>query len=211
VKVDQVYSKDDGEFLVKLARRTVEQFARESTKPNVPDDTPSHLKRESGVFVTLNSTSSSKNNLRGCIGRPYPTDPLVQATIDSAFDAAANDPRFPPVKEEELDSIIIEVSLLTPPEEIECSNPDELMKEIEVGCDGLIAAKGGRRGLLLPQVAVEWNWDAEEFLRHTCRKAMLPMEAWREPDTKFMKFQAEIFGEVSPRGNVVRKDNSAKQ
>lgn len=209
--MDQVYSKDDGEFLVKLARRTVEQFARENTKPPIPDDTPSHLKRESGVFVTLNSTSPSKNDLRGCIGRPYPTDVLVQATIDSAFDAAANDPRFPPVKEEELDSITIEVSLLTPPEEIECSTPEELIKEVEIGCDGLIAAKGGRRGLLLPQVPVEWNWDAEEFLRHTCRKAMLPMEAWREPDTKFMKFQAEIFGEVSPRGNVVRKDNSATE
>ncbi len=208
--MNHVYSDNEGEFLVNLARRTVDQFAEEGTKPPVPDDTPSHLTKKSGVFVTLNSTSSTENQLRGCIGRPYPTDPLVQATIDSAYDAAANDPRFSPVNEEELDSIVIEVSLLTPPKEIECSKPEELIKSVEIGCDGLIVAKGGRRGLLLPQVPVKWKWDVEEFLRHTCRKAMLPMEAWRDTNTKFMKFQAEIFAEASPRGEVVRRNDSSK-
>lgn len=206
--MNQVYSIDDGKFLVRLARRTVEQFAQEGTKPSEPDDTPTHLTRESGVFVTLNSVSRRNNQLRGCIGRPYPTDPLVEATIDSAFDAAANDPRFPPVKENDLDSIVIEVSLLTPPEEIECSNPDELIRAVKIGRDGLIAAKSGRRGLLLPQVPCKWDWDVQEFLRHTCRKAMLPMEAWKDPNTKFMRFQAEIFAETSPRGEIVRITDS---
>ena len=91
------YSDDDGKFLVGLARRTVNDFVTKKEKPAVPEETPKHLQEKSGVFVTLNARRGDRVLLRGCIGRPYPSDPLVQATIDSAVDSAVNDPRFPPV------------------------------------------------------------------------------------------------------------------
>ncbi|MHA1944343.1 MAG: TIGR00296 family protein, partial [Candidatus Thorarchaeota archaeon] len=158
----------------------------------------------SGVFVTLNSILEGRTSLRGCIGRPYPSFPLVEATIDSSVDSAVNDPRFPAVTPKELDSIIVDLSVLTPPKKIEYSKPEELLKLVKVGRDGLIASRGVSRGLLLPQVPVDWKWDTTEFLEHTCNKAGLPIDMWKDPETEFMSFQAEIFGEEIPRGNIVR-------
>ncbi len=198
------YSDSEGEFLVRLARRTVDRFVERGVKESPPDDTPEKLWRESGVFVTLNTIRGESVSLRGCIGRPYPNQPLVEATIDSAVDAAVHDPRFPPVRPQELDSILVELSVLTPPKKIEYSSPDELLNIVEVGRDGLIAASGVFRGLLLPQVPVEWGWDVKQFLEHTCMKAGLRPDAWRDPRVSFMSFQAEIFGEETPRGAVVR-------
>ncbi|TFG12538.1 TIGR00296 family protein [Candidatus Thorarchaeota archaeon] len=202
--MSHVYSDDDGKLLVKLARDTVELYVREKRKPAPPDGIPDHLRNKSGVFVTLNRISGEKSQLRGCIGRPYPTEPLVVATINSAVDAAVNDPRFPPVRANELDEILIELSVLTPPQKIEYSEPQELISKIKIGRDGLIASQGMRRGLLLPQVPVEWNWDVEEYLKHTCNKAGLPADAWKDSATEFLSFQAEIFGEESPRGAIKR-------
>lgn len=202
--MSHVYSDADGVFLVKLARQTVEDYVRLRRKPDVPADTPSHLRKESGVFVTLNATRGDSVTLRGCIGRPYPTQPLVEATIDSAVDAASNDFRFSPVSVKEFDSILVELSILTPPQKIKCSDPTDLLDLVEIGRDGLIVSRGGRRGLLLPQVPVEWGWGVKEFLEQTCNKAGLPANMWLDPKTEFMSFQAEIFGEEKPRGNVVR-------
>ncbi|MGY5874557.1 MAG: TIGR00296 family protein [Candidatus Thorarchaeota archaeon] len=198
------YSYDDGVFLVNLARRTVDEYVRHEKKILPPDNIPSHLKQESGVFVTLNSVSGNTVSLRGCIGRPYPTQPLVEATIDSAVDSAVHDPRFSQVAEKELDSIIVELSVLTPPRKIDYSDPKELLDIVKVGRDGLIVSRGMRRGLLLPQVPVDWNWNVREFLEHTCNKAGLPTDTWLDPATELMSFQAEIFGEKTPRGNVIR-------
>ncbi len=191
-------------LLVRLARNTVDEFVTRGVKPPPPADAPDNLWKESGVFVTLNKISGSSVVLRGCIGRPYPTQPLIEAVIDSAVDSAAHDPRFPPVGKAELDSILVELSVLTPPEEIECSNPRDLLNTIEVGQDGLIASRGTWRGLLLPQVPVEWGWGVKEFVEHTCMKAGLPRDAWLDSETTFMVFQAEIFGEVIPRGKIIR-------
>ena len=130
--------------------------------------------------------------------------PLVEATIDSAVDSAINDPRFPAVSPKELDTILIDLSVLTPPKKIEYSQPEELLDLVKVGRDGLIAARGMFRGLLLPQVPVDWGWDTREFLEHTCNKAGLLVDMWKDPETEFMSFQAEIFGEETPRGNIVR-------
>ena len=199
--MSQAYSDEDGIFLVNLARNTVDQYVAHKTKPDVPSD---RLEVNSGVFVTLNVITGNHVSLRGCIGRPYPNQPLIQATIDSTIDSAAHDPRFPPVSPKELDSILVELSVLTPPREIEYSNPDELLNLVKVGRDGLIATRDMWRGLLLPQVPVEWKWDTKEFLEHTCNKAGLPMNAWRDKKTEFLSFQAEIFGEEKPRGDVVR-------
>jgi uncharacterized protein len=202
--LSHAYSDADGEFLVKLARKTVDSIISGKSAPAIPDDTPKPLLEKSGVFVTLNTLIGGKATLRGCIGRPYPTQPLVEATIDSAIDSATHDPRFNTVEPSELDSIVIELSVLTPPKRVEYSNPQELLELVEVGRDGLIVARGMNRGLLLPQVPVEWRWNAKEFVEHTCNKARLAANAWMDKDTEFMTFQAEIFGEKTPRGDIVR-------
>lgn len=198
------YSDDDGIFLVNLARKTVDEIVQTKQKPEVPEETPEHLHSKSGVFVTLNTVFENRVNLRGCIGRPYPSQPLVEATIDSAVDSAVNDPRFPPVTPKELDKIIVDLSVLTPPKKIQYSKPEELLDIVKVGKDGLIAIRGMFRGLLLPQVPVDWKWNTQEFLEHTCNKAGLPADIWKDPETEFMSFQAEIFGEEKPRGKIVR-------
>ena len=199
-----MYSDENGTYLVKLARQTVEGYVTKKTKPEVPDDVPEALTAKSGVFVTLNSITGEHVELRGCIGRPYPTQPLVEATIDSAVDASTNDPRFPPVTQRELDSILVELSILTPPKRINWSKPQELMDHVKIGRDGLIASRGMWRGLLLPQVPVEWGWNTKQFLEHTCNKAGLPLDAWKDTKTEFMSFQAEIFGEETPKGEILR-------
>lgn len=204
------YSDEDGVFLVRLARSTIDSFVKKQEKPVVPADTPGHLKRESGVFVTLNSIVGRHVSLRGCIGRPYPRQPLVEAVIDSAVDSAVNDPRFRRVSSDELENIVVELSVLTPPKKLEYSNPEDLLTLVEIGRDGLIVSRGMARGLLLPQVPVEWKWDIKEFLEHTCNKAGLPINAWKDPDTEFMAFQAEIFGEESPHGEIVRNPDHSR-
>jgi uncharacterized protein (TIGR00296 family) len=198
------YSDEEGTLLVKLARFTVDNYVKTGVKIDVPQDVSVNLLEMSGVFVTLNSVTADGMVLRGCIGRPYPNQPLIEATVDSAVDAAVNDPRFPPVTGKELEAIVVDLSVLTPPKKIEYSNPEELLSIVKVGRDGLIVSRGQARGLLLPQVPVDWGWDVQEFLEHTCNKAWLPTDAWRDPKTEFMLFRAEVFGEESPGGNVIR-------
>jgi hypothetical protein len=141
--------------------------------------------------------------LRGCIGYPLPTEPLVAAAISAAIEAATGDPRFEPVQLSEFKrDIAVEVSVLTIPEELEAREPIERPKEIEIGRDGLIVGQGPYRGLLLPQVAPEWEWNAEEFLSQCCLKAGLPPDAWLDKETKVEKFQAIVFEEDQPNGGV---------
>ncbi|NHI83558.1 MAG: TIGR00296 family protein [Candidatus Thorarchaeota archaeon] len=204
------YSDDEGTLLVRLARKTVDRYVTRRERPAIPENIPAKLREKSGVFVTLNKTGRSISRLRGCIGRPYPSQPLVEATIDSAVDSATNDSRFPPVTVGELDAIVVELSVLTPPMPIKYDNPDELLRMVEVGKDGLIASQGMWRGLLLPQVPVEYGWDAKTFLEHTCMKAGLPSNQWREQGIEFMSFQAEIFGETAPRGPIVRNPRNER-
>jgi len=172
-----------------------------------PTETSEKLLMNTGVFVTLNRFDNK--SLRGCIGYPIPIKPLIQATIEVAIESATSDPRFPPVSLKEFtDNIIVEVSILTPPEEIEVSNPKELPNLIRVGEDGLTVEKGLAKGLLLPQVATEWKMDAEEFLCNCCLKAGLTPDAWLSADTKVSKFQAVIFKEKSPGGEVVKEESA---
>jgi len=198
-------SLDEGAYLVRLARRAMEAGlgAGEAVEPV---DAPEKLRRPCGVFVTLNKVGGSGHRLRGCIGFPYPEKPLAEAVVDAAISAAFRDPRFSPVSPEEMDSIVVEVSVLTPPEPVRADRPDRYPDHIDVGRDGLIVCHGSRRGLLLPQVPVEWGWDAEEFLTHCCLKARLPPDAWLTPGTEIQKFQAIIFGEEEPGGAVSREE-----
>jgi len=203
-------SLEEGEFLVKLARKAVEEYLKNRSRIKVPRETSEKLLRKCGVFVTINSVKKGKKELRGCIGFPYPTTPLAEAVIDAAISSATQDPRFYPVSLNELDSLVFEVSVLTPPQKVNVEKPSEYPSKIKVGEDGLIVERGVFKGLLLPQVPIEWKWDEEEFLCQCCVKAGLPPDCWLMENTKIYKFQAIIFEEEKPKGEIKRKTLGGK-
>ena len=190
-------SLEEGKLLVKLARRTIEDYVRTGKKPPVPK-VGAKLRERRGVFVTL----TKHGELRGCIGHPLPTLPLIEAVVDSAVSSAIHDPRFLPMTQDELPDVQIEVSVLTPPELIKVKDPRDYLKHVEVGKHGLIVECAGCAGLLLPQVPTEWGWDVEEFLSQTCMKAGLMPDYWLREDTRISRFSAQIFAEESPGGKI---------
>lgn len=196
-------SLEEGSFLIKLARESIEKILKSGEKIKV-EYSNEKMKILCGVFVTLNKKVDSDHRLRGCIGFPFPVKPLGEAVIDAATSAALKDPRFNPVSLDEMESILIEVSVLTPPESIRVAEPFEYLDHIEIGEHGLIVSRGLNQGLLLPQVPVEWNWDSEEFLTHCCIKAGLSPDAWLLPETKISRFRAIVFSEKTPRGTIRR-------
>ena len=199
-------TNEEGKLLVELARKAVEENLKTGEIMPTPVDISPKLEQQYGVFVTLNSVKRGKKELRGCIGFPYPTLPLVRAVIESAINSATQDPRFHSVSLDELDHTIFEVSVLTPPELVEVEKPVDYPSKIRVGQDGLIVEGGYSKGLLLPQVPVEWNWNEEEFLCQCCMKAGLPPDCWLLKSTKIYRFSCIISREVSPNGKVVVKD-----
>lgn len=144
------------------------------------------LRRPAGAFVTLRTHGG---DLRGCIGSVVPVDPLCRAVANSAANAAFRDPRFLPLRGEELPMIGVEISVMGP------IMPVASVDEIVCGRDGLIVRRGAFAGLLLPQVAVEYDWDRYTFVSHTCLKAGLPPDAWRTESVKIERFEADVFGE----------------
>lgn len=195
-------SLDDGKILVKTVRKIVTEFLKNNTKITLDKKFESDYSFNSGVFVTLNNSLG----LRGCIGYPLPNQKLFNALIDASITAATEDPRFPPVKIEELDQITFEVTILTQPKEILVSDPKEYPLKIKVGRDGLIVKRGSNSGLLLPQVPVEYSWTEEEFLGYTCEKANLPWDCWKDKKTQIQKFEGIVFKEESPNGEVVKEE-----
>jgi AmmeMemoRadiSam system protein A len=155
---------------------------------DVPDDArfDEALRRPAGAFVTLRTGDS---DLRGCIGSIHPREALCRAVVSGALSAAFRDPRFPPVRREELGGLHIEISVMGPIERVTGAG------DVVAGRDGLIVSRGRNAGLLLPQVAVEYGWDCQTFLDQTCVKAGLAPGAWRDPATVIEKFSAEVFGE----------------
>jgi uncharacterized protein (TIGR00296 family) len=204
---DEKFSVEDGKLLIKFARDNIENYLTHSKRISVPEEIKQKFGDKYGAFVTLNTYDISGNPLRGCIGYIEPTYPLYDVIHRVSVSSATEDPRFPSVGLKEMDNIVIELSILTPPKLIEVNDPKEYLKKIVIGRDGLIAEKGMRRGLLLPQVPVDHdrNWSVEEFLNHTCQKAWLPSDSWKEKSTKIYSFQAILFEEVKPKGEVVRK------
>ena len=186
-----------------LARETLEaHVSGKQVKPGSwSTGTFSELR---GVFVTLNLAGERPDRLRGCIGFPYPVKPLGLAIQEATVAASSEDPRFPPVSKAELNSIVLEVSILTRPQPLVSSRPQELPSKVRIGIDGLIVSRYGLSGLLLPQVATEFGMDQIEFLSQACMKAGLPPDSWLEKGTEVQTFQAEIFAEASPRGIAVR-------
>jgi uncharacterized protein len=187
----------EGTAAVQFARKVVEQYVKHQTTPTSSLGKPFQGKQ--GVFVTLHTYPD--HDLRGCIGIPLPVMPLDEAIIESA-QSATRDPRFPPLSPQELPKVLIEVTILTPPEIIKVKQPQEYPKHIVIGRDGLIVEQGFYKGLLLPQVPIEQAWNVEEFLSNTCMKAGLPPDAWFEKNIKIMKFSGQIFTETKPNGPV---------
>ena len=202
---------NEGKFLIHLARNAVKEHLETGETVKAPANTPKKLFERCGVFVTINSLKNGEKKLRGCIGYPYPTSPLVEAVIDSAINAATQDPRFYPLSLSELGNVVFEVSVLTPPEAVEVENPKDYLAKIKVGEDGLIVEKGMYKGLLLPQVPVEWEWCEEEFLCQCSVKAGLPPDSWLTKGTKIYKFQAIVFEEETPEGEVKRVKLNANE
>jgi uncharacterized protein len=168
--------------LLDLARRSIAAAVTDSGPvPLHPLDLPD----ASGVFVTI----KRRGALRGCLGTLQNRQGLAAEVVRCAADSATEDPRFPPVSAGELPELALEISVLGPLEAME-----PLPENVTVGVHGLVAEQGVHRGLLLPQVASEWGWDAEQFLSQTCVKAGLPADAWRR-GARFYRFAAEVFGE----------------
>jgi uncharacterized protein (TIGR00296 family) len=188
----------DGERAVKLAREAIELYLDE--RKMIQKRLQGVFSEKRGVFTTL----TKYGNLRGCIGFPYPVKRLDEAIIESAIAAAVDDPRFEPVRLSEMDEIVVEVTVLTPPEKID-AKPKEMPAHVEIGKHGLIVKMGPFSGLLLPQVAVEYNMDSEEFLSETCMKAGLPPDCWLT-GAEVYRFEGQIFKEKEPRGEVVEVD-----
>ena len=200
MKEQNFVSDKDGKLLVATARKTVSEFLKNGFKTN-NSKFRSKFNFESGIFVTINKQGS----LRGCIGYPLPIKKLSDGLIEASISAATQDPRFPPVQKKELDQIVFEVTVLTRPEEIRVDKSSDYLSTIKVGQDGLIVEGIGGSGLLLPQVPGEYGWNEEEFLEHTCEKAGLDRNAWKEKSIKILKFQGTIFKEVSPKGEIIRE------
>jgi uncharacterized protein len=192
-------SDDDGELLVKTARKVVTEFLKNRIKVKINEEIEKKFSFNSGVFVTLNK----QDNLRGCIGYPLPDKKLLDALVDSAISASIEDPRFPSVDSDELDKITFEVTVLTPPSEIKVNDTLEYPSKIKVGRDGLIVKLGSESGILLPQVPKEYGWNEEEFLGYTCEKAGLAKESWKNKETKILKFEGIVFKELEPHGKII--------
>ena len=204
---EEKFSVEEGKMLINFARENIENYLKNNKRIGVPEEIKQKFENKYGAFVTLNKFNVGGNPLRGCIGYIEPTYSLYDVIHRVSISSAIEDPRFPSVTLEEMDDIVIEISILTPPKQIEVNDPKEYLEKIVIGRDGLIAEIGPRRGLLLPQVPVDHDreWDVKTFLSHTCQKAWLPADAWKDLTTKIYSFQAILFEEKTPRGEVERK------
>jgi AmmeMemoRadiSam system protein B/AmmeMemoRadiSam system protein A len=182
VGVDLGLNEDEKKTLHQIAKTVIENKAKGKAVPDFKVESPT-LKENRGAFVTIHK----RGQLRGCIGYIEGQGPLHKTIERMAEAAAFKDPRFTPVKENELPELELEISVLTPLKRITDVN------EIQVGKHGIYIVKGMWAGLLLPQVATEYGWDRQTFLEHTCQKANLPSNAWKEKDTEIYIFSADIF------------------
>lgn len=188
-----------GVIAVQAARKSITSHL---SKKESSFDFPPFFDDHAGAFVTLKHYPSG--DLRGCIGYPDPVMPLKFAIWDAAR-GASRDPRFRPLSRDELDKITVEVTILTVPMPLKVNTPLELLDVIRIGVDGLMIEKDGRRGLLLPQVPLEWGWGVEEFLENLCLKAGLSRNAWKQYSAHLWQFSGDIFAEIEPMGVIEKK------
>ena len=184
--MENVYIPPDSQKkLIHLSRQTLENFVLGRKREGEASDDPYLRATDYGAFVSLHKGEE----LRGCIGTCFPTRPLYQIVTEMTEAAASRDHRVSPISAKEFPEIGIEISVLSPLEVV-C---DPL--SLEIGKHGLHITSGGSRGVLLPQVAIQYGWDMETFLGQTCLKAGLPKNGWQWPETKIMGFTALIIGE----------------
>lgn len=178
-----VLTEEEKKILLQVARQSVtsalEGGAYEPPQPK------GNLLSKAGVFVTIHTR---KGNLRGCIGQLFGKANLIETVKDVAISSAFHDPRFPPVKREELKDLVFEISILSP---FRSASPEEVVP----GTHGIYLKNGFFSGLLLPQVAVEQGWNRIQFLDHGCRKAGLPEGCWQDAGTELYIFTALVFSE----------------
>jgi len=191
----------EGETAVRLARTAIKECLENGRKIK-PENLPDVFKEKRGVFVTLNTKRKGKNS--GLHRKTVSSFTAWEAIILSAINAAQEDPRFYPVKPDEVEDLFIEVTILTVPKRI-IAKPREIPGNIMIGRDGLIVSTNLSSGLLLPQVAVEHGFDSTEFLCQTCVKAGLMPDAWLE-GAEVYSFEGQIFEEIEPGGQIKEKD-----
>jgi AmmeMemoRadiSam system protein A len=179
----ELLTKKEQKELLKIARTTIISHVAKQPLPAIAPTSPG-LNLHSGCFVTI----KKNGELRGCIGNFVSDQPLYQLVQEMAVSAATRDPRFYPMKEPDLSEFSIDISVLSPLEQIAD------VEEIQVGVHGIYIVKGSYRGVLLPQVATEYGWNRDQFLQHTCMKAGLPQDAW-QGECDIYIFSAQVFGE----------------
>lgn len=180
-----VLTEAEGREALHLARRSLEHYVNSVKRLKLEQAPTGGLALPCGAFVSLHTMDGS---LRGCIGHMIGDGPLAELILELGISAGTQDPRFDPVSQAELDDLVYEISVLSP---MRKSSSDDVIP----GVHGLLIKRGGNSGVLLPQVATEWNWDRETFLEHTCHKAGLPGDAWRDSGTDILTFTAQVFHE----------------
>jgi uncharacterized protein (TIGR00296 family) len=199
--VISMLTEHEGKELVKLARLTVESYISQTDFEH--EVNPIGIR--AGAFVSLFTYRDvGRQELRGCIGFPYADNDLNHTIRAASIAAATCDPRFKSITIDELCGIVFEVSILTNPTEIIVDRPDDYLSTIRLGIDGLVLNSHYGSGLLLPQVPLEQEWGVEEFLTNLCRKAGAPPDIWRLTQAKLYKFQALVFRELEPSGNIIK-------
>jgi len=197
----KIYTLKEGEKLVKAARNAIELYIKSPRfEKSMIEKTLSEFNEKAGVFVTINHYPTM--SLRGCIGYFKAIGPVKRLLVEAAIAAATEDPRFIPLSVGELNDVVIEVSILSEPQQLK-GTPEEIKKEIKIGRDGLLIEYGYYSGLLLPIVAVEEKWNVEKFLENVCIKAGLHPHMWKRSDITLYKFQTQVFREEEPNGKVV--------
>lgn len=181
--MSDLLTKKEQKELLKIARDTIVDYVTNQNVPAVTSTSPG-LNLHSGCFVTI----KQKGELRGCIGNFVSVQPLYQLVQEMAVSAATRDPRFYPMKVDDLADFVLDISVLSPLGKVAS------VEEIKVGVHGIYIVKGSYRGVLLPQVATEYGWNRDQFLQHTCIKAGLPQDAWQGECDIFI-FSAQVFGE----------------
>ncbi|MPZ05058.1 MAG: TIGR00296 family protein [Nitrososphaeraceae archaeon] len=203
-----LFTLKEGQHLVSVARDIVERLFN-GRRPSLQPLIQTNVK--AGVFVSIHAHSTGENILRGCVGFPLPRGEFYSSLEEAAIAAATQDPRFSPISKEELGKVIFEVSVLNRPELISVAKPIDYLAMVKIGVDGLMLSWGEHSSLLLPQVALEFNWAVDEFLSNLCHKAGLTPDMWMNKDVKIYKFSCVIFRESEPRGGIYRVDGRTSE
>ena len=202
---------EEGTLLVRYARLAVDRYLSRGVYIMVPQGLPRKLYERRGVFVSLEKIVSERGGvkrrvLRGRRGMVDPVLPLIEATIRSAIEVAVRDYRYPPLNIGELNSIVFEVTIVSDLEPLDTRDIEKCLSQLKLGLEGVVLEVGGRyRSVVLPQTAVEEDWDKSEMLQQVCLRAGLPMNAWRDSNVRIYKFKTQIFYELHPNGEVIER------